>query len=180
MAVLSRYLTPERVVFLRSRSREGALRELTDRLVLTTPGLERDAVLAAVHERERMVSSWIAPGIAIPHARVSGPEGASVVVGRSRQGIPWDSGDGDPVHLVILIASDDRDPDGHLQLLAEIARTLRDLALKQLVLTARSATEVHRLLITHGYTDTGARPRTPAGCGCPGCSSRTPSRWPRR
>jgi diadenylate cyclase len=161
MAVLSRYLTPERVVFLRSRSREGALRELADRLVRTTPGLENDAVLEAVRERERMISSWIAPGIAIPHARVSGPEGAAVVVGRSRQGIPWDSGDGDPVHLIILIASDDRDPDGHIQLLAEIAKTLRDLALKQLVLTARSATEVYRLLTTHGFSDAEARPRAP-------------------
>jgi len=161
MAILSRTLTPERVVFLRSRSREGAMRELAERLVRTTPGLELEAVLEAVRERERMVSSWIAPGIAIPHARVSGSEGASVVVGRSRQGIPWDSGDGDPVHLVILIASDDRDPDGHLQLLAEIAKTLRDLALRQLVLTARSATEVHRLLITRGYSDGEARPRAP-------------------
>ncbi len=58
--------------------------------------------------------------------------------------------------------SDDRDPDGHLLLLAEIARTLRDLALKQLVLTARSATEVHRLLITHGYGERETRPRPPA------------------
>jgi diadenylate cyclase len=159
MSVLARYLIPERVVFLRSRSREGALRELTDRLVRTTTGLQREAVLEAVHERERMISSWIAPGIAIPHARVAGSEGASVVVGRSRTGIAWDSGDGDPVHLIILIASDDRDPDGHIRLLAEIAKTLRDLALKQLVLTARSAAEVHRLLTTHGYSDAGARPR---------------------
>jgi diadenylate cyclase len=161
MGLLARYLTPERVVFLRSRSREGAMRELAERLVRTTPGLELDTVLEAVRERERMISSWIAPGIAIPHARVSGPEGASVVVGRSRQGIAWDSGDGEPVHLIILIASDDRDPDGHLQLLSEIAKTLRDLALKQLILTARSAVEVHRLLIMHGFSDADLRPRSP-------------------
>jgi diadenylate cyclase len=160
MSILARYLTPERVVFLRSRSREGAMRELADRLVRTTPGLDLEAVLEAIRERERMISSWIAPGIAIPHARVSGPEGASVVVGRSRQGIAWDSGDGDPVHLIILIASDNRDPDGHIQLLSEIAKTLRDLALKQLVLTARSAAEVHRLLIMHGFSDAEARPRS--------------------
>lgn len=137
------------------------MRELADRLVSTTPGLEREAVLEAVRERERLISSWIAPGVAIPHARLAVPGGAGVVVGRSRQGIAWDSGDGDPVHLIILIASDDRDPDGHLRLLAEIARTLRDLALKQLVLTARSATEVHRLLITHGFSDVETRPRPP-------------------
>jgi diadenylate cyclase len=158
MALLSRYLTPERVVFLRSRTREGAVRELAVRLARTLPGIDADRVFAAIRERERLVSSWVGPGIAIPHARLSGMDGACVVVGRSRQGVAWDSGDGDPVRLVILIASDERDPDGHLQLLAEIARTLRDLALKQLVLTARSAAEVHRLLITHGYAEDGPRP----------------------
>jgi hypothetical protein len=56
MAVLSRYLTPERVVFLRSRSRERAMRELVDRLVRTTPGLERDAVLEGLGGRESFVA----------------------------------------------------------------------------------------------------------------------------
>ncbi len=159
MALLARYLTPERVAFLRNRTREGAVRELVTRLVKSTEGLDAARVTAALQEREKLVSSWIAPGIAIPHARVAGWTGASVAVGRSRAGIAWESGDGNPVNLLILIASDERDPDTHLQLLAEIARTLRDLPLRQLVLTARSPAEVFRLLITHGYGAAEALPR---------------------
>ncbi len=151
MALLSRYLTPQRVVFLRSGTREGALQELVRAVVRTVPGIEPDAVIEAVRNREKIVSSWIAPGIAIPHARLVDWSGTAVAVGRSRKGIPYDSSDGDPVHLLILIVSDDKDPDQNIMLLAEIARTLKDLPLKQLVMTARTSSEVYRLLITHGY-----------------------------
>jgi DNA integrity scanning protein DisA with diadenylate cyclase activity len=81
-------------------------------------------------------------------------------VGRSRKGIAFDSSDGNPVNLLILIVSDDKEPDLHILLLAEIARTLRDIALKRLVLTARTAEEVHRLLITHGYGESKGKAKT--------------------
>jgi diadenylate cyclase len=83
-------------------------------------------------------------------------------VGRSRPGVAWDSGDGDPVHLVFLIVSGDSDPDQHVLLLAEIARTLRDRALMQLVLTARSAAEAWRLLVTRGYGEQASIPAASA------------------
>jgi DNA integrity scanning protein DisA with diadenylate cyclase activity/mannitol/fructose-specific phosphotransferase system IIA component (Ntr-type) len=160
MALLSKYLTPERVTFLRSRSKDGAIRELVHTFVSTIPELKADAIFRAVQERERIVSSWIAPGIAIPHARISGWNGMAVALGRSRKGIAFDSSDGNPVHLLVLIVSDDSDPDQHIMLLAEIARTLRDLALKQLVLTARSSQEVYRLMLTHGFGEPRGRAKT--------------------
>jgi diadenylate cyclase len=160
MALLSKYLTSRRVVFLRSRSKDGAIRELVHALCATIPDLDSMQIIRAIQERERMVSSWIAPGVAIPHARLSGWNGIAVAVGRSRKGIAFDSSDGNPVNLLILIVSDDRDPDQHIQLLAEIARTLRDLALKQLVLTARTSDEVYRLLITHGYGEPRGKAKT--------------------
>ncbi len=151
MAILASYLTPDRVAFLRSRSKDGAIRELVQTLARTSTGLDPQKIVQAIQERERIVSSWIAPGVAIPHARIPDWEGIAVAVGRSRKGIAFDSSDGNPVNLLILIVSDDKDPDLHILLLAEIARTLRDAAMKRLVMTARTAAEVHRLLITHGY-----------------------------
>lgn len=155
MALLARYLSPAQIVTLRSRSKEGAVRELAALLSLSENRLDRDAVIGAVNAREKIVSSWIAPGIAIPHARMPDLEGIQVAVGRSRGGIAWDAGDGDPVHLVFLIVSGERDPDQHVLLLAEIARTLRDRALAQLILTARSAAETWRLLVARGYGELG-------------------------
>jgi len=162
MALLARHLSPTRIVSLRSRSREGAVRELAAVLAGGEIGLDPETVAAAVRDREKIVSSWIAPGVAIPHARLAEIPGIEVAVGRSRPGVAWDSGDGDPVHLVFLIVSGDSDPDQHVLLLAEIARTLRDRALMQLVLTARSAAEAWRLLVTRGYGEQASMPAASA------------------
>ncbi|MGA2378829.1 MAG: diadenylate cyclase [Spirochaetia bacterium] len=162
MPLLARYLLPTRIVTLRSRTREGAIRELAAVLASGDTGLDPEVVIDAVRNREKIVSSWIAPGIAIPHARLPVLEGIEVAVGRSRAGVAWDSGDGDPVHLLFLIVSGDTDPDQHVLLLAEIARTLRDRALMQLVLTARSPAEAWRLLVTRGYGEQGSMPAASA------------------
>lgn len=162
MALLARHLLPTRIVSLRSRSREGAVRELAAVLSAAEGGPDVNAILSAVRDREKIVSSWIAPGVAIPHARITDLPGIEIAVGRSRPGVAWDSGDGDPVHLVFLIVSGDSDPDQHVLLLAEIARTLRDRALMQLILTARSPAEAWRLLVTRGYGDQGNLPASSA------------------
>jgi mannitol/fructose-specific phosphotransferase system IIA component (Ntr-type) len=151
MALLAQYLSPARIVTQRSRSKEGAIRELVTALTAGTKNVDTGGVTRAIQDRERIVSSWIGPGIAIPHARLSEWSSIEVAVGRSRRGVGWDSSDGNPVHLVFLIVSGDKDPDQHVLLLAEIARTLRDRALVQLVLTARSSAETWRLLVTRGY-----------------------------
>jgi diadenylate cyclase len=151
MALLARYLSPARIVTLRSRSKEGAIRELVASLSMSGTNASPEGVTRAIQDRERIVSSWIGPGIAIPHARLPDWEGIEVAVGRSRRGVGWDSSDGNPVNLVFLIVSGEKDPDQHVLLLAEIARTLRDRALVQLILTARSGAETWRLLVTRGY-----------------------------
>jgi DNA integrity scanning protein DisA with diadenylate cyclase activity/mannitol/fructose-specific phosphotransferase system IIA component (Ntr-type) len=151
MALLARYLSPARIVTLRSRSKEGAIRELVGALTAGVKNVDINGVTRAIQDRERIVSSWIGPGIAIPHARLSDWGEIEVAVGRSRRGVGWDSSDGNPVHLVFLIVSGEKDPDQHVLLLAEIARTLRDRALVQLILTARSSAEAWRLLVTRGY-----------------------------
>ncbi len=138
MPLLSRYLAPDLIRTLRSHAKDGAIRELAAVLAASIGSVDVDVVNRAVLQREKMVSSWIAPGIAIPHARLPDWDGIALAVGRSRKGVSWDSSDGNPVNLIFLIVSGENDPDQHVMLLAEIARTLRDRALTQLILTART------------------------------------------
>jgi len=154
MSLLSQYLDPQRIVTLRSRTKEGAIRELANALSGILGQAEPQDVIRAIHERDKIVSSWIGPGIAIPHAHLPGWKGIAMSVGRSRKGVSWDSSDGNPVNLVFLIIGGEDDPDLHVLLLAEIARALRDRALTHLVLSARTGAEIYRLLITHGYGET--------------------------
>ena len=83
MALLARYLSPAKILALRSRSKEAAIRELAAALPLSDTGVPMEVVVSAVQARERLVSSWIAPGIAIPHARLPDIDGIQVVMGRS-------------------------------------------------------------------------------------------------
>lgn len=159
-SLLSRYLAPDLIRTLRSRAKNGAIRELAVVLASIIGNVDTDMVDRAIQQREKMVSSWIAPGIAIPHAHLPDWDGIALAVGRSRKGVAWDSSDGNPVNLIFVIISGERDPDQHVMLLAEIARTLRDRALTQLILTARTAEETYRLLISHGYVEEAGRPAT--------------------
>ncbi len=147
---LAEYLSPQRIIFLRNRSKAGVLREMVAAVCRSAPELRKDKVLEAVLERERTVSSWIAPGIALPHARLPGLDTFLVALGRSRAGIHFDSGDGQPVHLLVLILGGAQDVDGHIMLLADVARTIRSSALVERVLAARSAAEIYRLVLSGG------------------------------
>jgi DNA integrity scanning protein DisA with diadenylate cyclase activity len=71
-------------------------------------------------------------------------------VGRSRAGINFDSGDGQPVHILVLILGDAADVDGHIMLLADVARTVRSSPLVERVLAARSAPEIYKLILSGG------------------------------
>ena len=63
MALLDRFLSPTRIITLRSRSKEGAIRELVGMLSLADRRMDPDTVTRAIQDRERIVSSWIAPSL---------------------------------------------------------------------------------------------------------------------
>ena len=130
------------MLFLRSRTREAAIRELVQAACRAAPSLDPEATFAAVWEREAIVSSWIAPGIAIPHARLRGFTGFVLVLGRSRKGVDYESPDGKPVDILALILGDAAAVDRHLELLAEIARTLRPEDIRRRILAARTRREI--------------------------------------
>lgn len=147
--VLSDYLEKERIVFLRNRSKRGALRELVSALCRTAPGLAREAIFEAIWAREQLVSSWVDPGLALPHARLHGLPRFLVAVGVSRAGVAYESADARPVHLLVMILGAAGAADQHLLLLAEIARALRSPELRERIVAARTPQEI-RDLILHG------------------------------
>ena len=145
---LNEYIVPGGIAFLREQTKEPALRELVDTVCSGNGKLDPGTVLAAVLERESTISSWIAPGIAIPHARLPDLGRFIVGVGLSKEGVEYDSVDGKPVHLFFLILGDDRQPDRHILLLAEIARMLKESTVLQRILAAETVGEI--LEIIHG------------------------------
>jgi len=85
------------------------------------------AVEAVVVEREKTMSTGLTKGVAIPHGRLAGLKEPVVALGFSRMGIDFNSLDGSPVYLVVMILTPLEDADAQIHLLAEVARTFKSL-----------------------------------------------------
>lgn len=120
-------LTRKELIFpnLFARDRAGILRELADRIA--DLGLIDDAaeVAARLLERERLGSTGIGAGIAIPHCKVDGLKEPILALGLARQGVDFEAGDGRAVQLFFLLVSPSAAAAQHLQLLAAISRWVR-------------------------------------------------------
>ncbi|NLM18357.1 MAG: PTS sugar transporter subunit IIA [Candidatus Riflebacteria bacterium] len=86
---------------------------------------DHDHFVSAVMEREKIGSTAIGAGIAIPHARANTVNEVSVAFARSNEGIDFNSVDGDPVNLIFLLAAPVESGSLYLKLLARISRLLR-------------------------------------------------------
>jgi mannitol/fructose-specific phosphotransferase system IIA component (Ntr-type) len=105
-------------------------------------GLSPEWVARAVLEREAMMGTGIGHGVAVPHARLINLAAPILVVGRSSHGLDFDSPDTEPVRLVFLILTPRDDQGAQVQILASIARLVRDPATLDQALAARTTTEL--------------------------------------
>lgn len=108
-----------------SPDRRGAVRELSARLA-HAHGLDAEGVEEAVWAREKVGTTGMGHGIAIPHARIPGLAQPLVAFGLSPQGIDFDAPDGQAARLVFLILTPSEQPGAQLEILADISRTLKD------------------------------------------------------
>jgi PTS system nitrogen regulatory IIA component len=88
--------------------------------------VDRDRLTAALLKRERLMSTALADGVAIPHARLRGLSRTVAAFGRSRAGIDWNAQDGEPTHLFFILVVPDDAQSAHLKLLAAASRLLHD------------------------------------------------------
>ena len=109
---------------LRARTKDEAFRELVTHLVPLCPGVSREVLLSGLNEREQLMTTGIARNIALPHTHVPGLGHTVGLLALSREGIEYQSLDGEPVHLVFCLVGDDDQPDAHIQVLRSLALLL--------------------------------------------------------
>jgi PTS system nitrogen regulatory IIA component len=110
---------------LSARSREDAFAELTRRLAAAGAIRDPDAVIRRLSDRERLGSTALGSGVAIPHLKLAGLSEPVVAVGAFPAGVDFGAADGAPVRLIFLVLSPADSPALHLQILARISRLLR-------------------------------------------------------
>lgn len=145
--LLTELLTPDRIkVPLAAVDKTGVLRELTE-LLAERAGTKAEPLLAAVLEREQVLSTGIGHGIAIPHAKSPLVTDLSLVCGKSRMGIPFDALDGEPVSLFFLLIGPDSAAGPHVKALSRIARLVRRESVREALIAAETTEEFHQILV---------------------------------
>lgn len=133
----SDFLHPDLILpELSARTKTEVLAELVTPVIPQFPDLSLANIVQILLERERLGSTAIGDGIAIPHGKVEGLDRMVVVVGRSTPGVEFDSVDHKPVHIITLVLAPMGGAGMHLKVLASLARLLRDANFRQSFLSA--------------------------------------------
>lgn len=129
---------------LKATSKRAVLAELSEIFSRDQKGLAPGAMVDVLLEREKLGSTGIGDGIAIPHGKLKGLDRLVISFGRSRQGIDFDAIDGKPVHIFFLLMAPESSTGQHLKALAKISRMLKDPDFRNGLLEAKSAEEIYR------------------------------------
>lgn len=131
---------------LKSETKDAVIEELVDLLDRSGVLKDRKAVLQAVRDRERKLSTGMQNGIAIPHGKADTVSSLVAAVGLRPEGIEFEAIDGQPSTIFVLTVSPATRTGPHIQFLAEISRLLNDASVRQSLLTAKSEEDVIRAL----------------------------------
>jgi len=137
-----KYLTAERAINLQATDKPGALDELIDTIAAAPEVHDKDALWRAIHDRESMMSTGIGVEIAVPHAKLVTVADFVMAVGIMPDGIAWDSIDGTPVKIVVMIAGPDNRQEDYLRILSRVVLLLKNPKNREHLLAAKSAEEI--------------------------------------
>ena len=179
---IERFITRQRIVDLISIDLKGALAELLEISTGRFGDLNRDALLRGLLQRENTMTTYLGLGVALPHVRVKMRRRYVLAIGRSQAGIRYDGlKDNERVHLIIMLIADEAARD-YLQVLASLARLVKEPEFVHSLIQAPDLDLFHDRLVT-GLGGIAVRPaqlqqnrvnrimfreaeRVARGCGC--------------
>lgn len=148
MSRLAQILSPTNVVVNLPVTSKKRLFEQVGLLFENSQGIERGRVFDSLFARERLGSTGLGEGVAIPHGRIKGLKEASAAVVRLAQPIAFDAPDGKPVQLLVFLLVPEHATDEHLELLSELAELLSDARIRSALQETTDPVELHRILST--------------------------------
>ncbi len=135
---IERHFSVERTILLNSSMSKDECIDALAKLVESEAKLPAEEVSDAVKRRERQISTFVGSGVALPHARMEWAPSSSVALGISPEGLQWDPGVEERVHIVVLIVYAQLD---QIQLLSSIARLFSNPVLRESLIACRDCDE---------------------------------------
>lgn len=131
---------------LASTDKKGVIDELVDLLAAAKKVADAGALKEAVWTREQTRTTGIGHGLAIPHGKCSGMGALAMAIGKPAQPMDFQAIDGQPVRLVVLLASPPDRTSDHIQALARISRLMTMDEFRTRIYAARTAADIYELL----------------------------------
>ncbi|GMO67010.1 MAG: PTS sugar transporter subunit IIA [Endomicrobiia bacterium] len=134
------------IIDLKASDKKLAIVELVEILKIEKKVKKTDEVIDVVLEREKLGSTGIGQGVAIPHGKIDALREQIGVLGVSQKGIEFNSLDGEPVHIIFLLVGPVDVVGQHLKALSRISRLFKDKFLRQAIRNANTAEEVVKII----------------------------------
>lgn len=133
---------------LGASNKPGVLRELVGLILRVAPDLDPNQLVETLQRREKLQSTGIGDGVAIPHGKTPEVSEVMACVGRSKAGVDFQSLDGLPTHLFFTLLVPESEHGLHLKALARVSRLLKEPRVRQALLDAEDAEAMYAVL-TH-------------------------------
>ena len=145
MIKISNYINKNLILLLDVESRDAALEKLVDCIHKEGKLEDRDSFYNAIIERERIVSTGIGMGVAIPHAKLPGYDDFFIAIGILQKGVDWQAIDRSPVRMIFMIGGPDDKQTEYLQILSALTLAIKNEDLRKKLLTLNSPEDIVKL-----------------------------------
>ncbi|MBU0621075.1 MAG: PTS sugar transporter subunit IIA [Gammaproteobacteria bacterium] len=147
MNLISKILTPECVLLDTESTSKKRVFERVGLLFENTHQIARSQVFDSLFAREKLGSTGLGQGVAIPHGRVKGLRDAAAAFVKMQNSIPFEAPDGLPVNFIFVLLVPERANDLHLQLLGELAQMFSDAAFREKLQNTDDPAALHKLFV---------------------------------
>lgn len=143
--MIAKYLSKDAVKFLEVEGRDETIQALVSSLGNVGKIQDEEEFFHAILDREKIVSTGIGMGVAIPHAKLSSYEDFFIAIGILRNGVDWNALDGAPVRIVFLVGGPDDKQTQYLQILSSLTIAVKDEKRRKKMLMLNSPEDVVQL-----------------------------------
>ena len=147
MSLISKILPPENILLDSESTSKKRIFERVGLLFENSLHIARSLVFDSLFAREKLGSTGLGQGVAIPHGRVKGLRDAAAAFVKMKNPIPFDAPDGLPVNFIFVLLVPERATDLHLHLLGELAQMFSDKAFRDQLQNTDDPAEIHHLFV---------------------------------
>lgn len=145
MNLISKILLPDNILLDSESTSKKRVFERVGLLFENNQQIARSMVFDSLFAREKLGSTGLGQGVAIPHGRISKLRDATAAFVKTSHPIPFDAPDGMPVNLIFVLLVPDRATDLHLQILGELAQMFSDAQFRDRLLACEDTASIHQL-----------------------------------